>query len=107
MKALSIKWPYAEDILRRTKKIEYRTWYTHHRGELLICCSQNPKSEYSGKAICIVDLYKITGYAGDYEWHLRKVRPIKPFPVKGRLNLYEVELPKGHKPQNGGRTWKT
>ena len=99
MKALSIKWPYAEDILRRTKKIEYRSWSTEYRGDLLICCSQRPKSEFSGKAICVVELYKLTlGQDGYYQWHLRKVRPIKHFNVKGRLGLYEVALPRGVKP---------
>jgi hypothetical protein len=96
MKAISIRWPYVEDILRGTKKIEYRSWPTKYRGDLLICSSQTPEWEHSGHAVCIVEVYKLVlGEDGYWKWHLRKVRPIKPFPVKGRLGLYEVVLPKG------------
>ena len=45
----------------------------------------------SGSALCVVNLYKIAGVDGDYEWHLTDVRKVKPFPVKGKLNLYEVD----------------
>ena len=45
----------------------------------------------SGSALCVVNLSKITGIDGDYEWHLTDVRKVKPFPVKGKLNLYEVD----------------
>ena len=93
MKAISIKNPYATQILRGTKTIEYRTWKTEYRGDLLICSSANPQvpGMLSGSALCVVNLSKITGVDGDYEWHLTNVRKIKPFPVKGKLNLYEVD----------------
>lgn len=93
MKAISIKNPYATQILRGTKTIEYRTWKTDHRGDLLICSSANPQvpGMLSGSALCVVNLSKITGVDGDYEWHLTDVRKVKPFLVKGKLNLYEVD----------------
>ena len=40
MKAISIKNPYATQILRGSKVIEYRSWDTKHRGDLLVCSKQ-------------------------------------------------------------------
>lgn len=40
MKALSIKQPWAELILRGIKDVENRTWKTNHRGLLLIHTSK-------------------------------------------------------------------
>jgi len=37
MKALSISPEYALEILAGRKTIEYRSWKTNHRGDLLIC----------------------------------------------------------------------
>ena len=47
----------------------------------------------SGCALCVVELVD-TQYdsANDvYEWHLSNVRKIKAFPVKGKLNFFEVD----------------
>ena len=95
MKAISIKNPFATQILRGTKNIEYRTWDTKHRGDLLICSSANPQvpGMLSGCALCVVELVD-TQYDPEndvYEWHLGKVRKIKAFPVKGKLNFFEVD----------------
>lgn len=95
MKAISIKNPYATQILIGTKTIEYRSWDTKHRGDLLICSSANPSipGMLSGHALCVVDLVDVS-YNSDkdlYEWHLSNVRRIKPFPVKGKLNFFEVD----------------
>ena len=74
MKAISIKNPYATQILRGTKTIEYRSWDTKHCGDLLVCSSANPKvpGMLSGYAICVVNLVDTTYNAADdiYEWHL-------------------------------------
>jgi hypothetical protein len=40
MKALSIRQPWAELILRGEKDVENRSWLTHHRGPLLIHASK-------------------------------------------------------------------
>jgi hypothetical protein len=61
---------------------------------------------YFGKALCVVELYDIQQmkevdekasesefYDDLFSWCLRNVRPIKPFDVVGRLNLYEVNEP--------------
>ena len=95
MKAISIKNPFATQIMRGTKNIEYRTWDTKHRGDLLICSSANPKvpGMMSGCALCVVELVN-TQYDSEkdvYEWHLDNVRKVKTFPVKGKLNFFEVD----------------
>ncbi|MGM9632783.1 MAG: helicase-related protein [Eubacteriales bacterium] len=95
MKAISIKNPYATQILRGSKVIEYRSWDTKHRGDLLVCSSANPKvpGMLSGYALCVVSLTDTTYNAEEdiYEWHLTNVRKIKAFPVKGKLNFFDVD----------------
>lgn len=95
MKAISIKNPYATQILRGSKNIEYRSWDTKHRGELLICSSANPKvpGMLSGYALCVANLDSTVYNQNEdaYEWHLTNVRKIKAFPVKGKLNFFDVD----------------
>ena len=108
MKAISVQNPFAHWIMCGEKTIEVRTWNTEHRGDLLICSSASPKipAMISGHALCIVSLDKVTKLKkkdleaacmdempdGDcYAWHLSKVRIVKPIPVKGKLNFYNVD----------------
>lgn len=110
MKALSLLPMYAEAIALGIKTIELRTWQTKHRGDLLICSSTNERASYrrystAGHAIAVVNLVDIVPYSpehaaaadvepdfqGRYSWLLDNVRPIKPFPVKGKLNVFEVD----------------
>lgn len=107
MKALSIRNPYAHLILCGEKDYEYRTWQTDYRGDILICSSANPKIKDTicGYALVIVrlnDIFEVTAknykeYGLEekpdgklYAWQLTNVRVVKPFPVKGKLNFYEV-----------------
>ena len=104
MKALTILPPYALQIWAGTKTIEYRTWTRNYRGDLLICSSNKKfRNCVCGYALCVAELFDIAKrmrrdidtdslfWAGEYEWHLRNIRPIKPFPIKGKLNLWETE----------------
>lgn len=106
MKAISIREPWAGLILAGRKTIETRTWATKYRGDLLICVSAKPKSTISGNAACVVRLVDcrpmrsadaraacLPLYPGAWAWILEDVRPIVPFPVKGRLSLYGVAMP--------------
>ena len=70
MKAISIRNPYATQIMRGTKKIEYRTWSTDYRGELLICSSASPQipGMKSGYALCICTIEDVT-YNPDEEMY--------------------------------------
>src|SRR5512139_261867 len=113
MKAISIQQPFAFEIMSGLKTIEVRTWDTLHRGDLLICSSGRPafskedmeelEEEYGctflyGHALGIVRLVDVRPMRrGDEEealtdkvdpeafsWVLEDVRPIIPFPVKGK-----------------------
>ena len=94
MKALSIHAPYAFEIFTGQKVEEYRSWQTPYRGDLLICTSKRwYGADYlHGHALCIVNLYDIEKLGErDYAWLLKDVRYIEPFPVKGKLHLFEVD----------------
>ena len=108
MKAISIRNPYAHFVLCGEKTVECRSWKTDYRGDLLICSSANPKIENTicGHAICVVRIDGIEPFTekhleaacmdempedGSYAWHFADLRMIKPFSVKGKLNLYEVD----------------
>ena len=111
MKALSVRQPYARQILTGEKKIEYRSWTTDYRGPILICSSASwavdedeefprpspevMKRDYPrGVAVCVVDLVRINDYCKYNrrfcDWYLANPRPVKQFPVKGRLHLFDV-----------------
>jgi len=103
MKAISIKGHWAELILKGVKTIETRTWKTKYRGKLLLCCSRKPACSLLGLAFAICDLVNIRPmtkedekaaqckkYIGAYSWILENIKPITPFPVKGKLRLFEV-----------------
>jgi len=94
MKALSVM-PYPADRIASGEKVEeYRTWKTDYRGDLLICASSRNEGPdlVRGHAICAVELYDITQRGvRDYVWHIRNVCFVDPFPVKGKLHLYDVE----------------
>ena len=117
MKAISLKQPWASFIAIGQKTIETRTWKTNYRGELLIVSSKskiekglpyaglfNLKLEF-GKALAIVNLVDCRPMKkedeekamcpcspGRYAWILENIRKIEPFPVKGQLGLYDVEI---------------
>jgi hypothetical protein len=123
MKALSIKQPFADMIVRGLKTIETRTWKTEYRGDILICSSKKPhEGSYLhnneiipcrnyllnnfvvfGKAVCVARLVECRPmletdqnaacceYYKAWSWVLDNIRPVATFPVKGSLNLFEVD----------------
>ena len=107
VKALSIMPPYAMEIYDGLKTIEWRSWKTDYRGDLLICSSSR-KCEgcISGYALCMVELVDVVPFTkkhlrgalmdeipepAGYAWILRNVRNIVPFPHKGKLHIYDVD----------------
>ncbi|OGC54096.1 hypothetical protein A2797_02550 [candidate division WWE3 bacterium RIFCSPHIGHO2_01_FULL_48_15] len=106
MKAISLKQPWANYIASGQKTIETRKWPTKHRGKLLIVSSKSPNIAPAGYAVAVcevVDCRPMVAadekaamckvYPGSWSWVLKNIRPIEPFPVKGRLGLYEVAIP--------------
>lgn len=106
MKALSIKQPWANLIASGEKTIETRLWPTDYRGPLLIVSSKTPNIPPAGYALAIADLVacrpmikgdelaaRCAKYPGAYSWVLLNIRKIEAFPVRGRLGLYEVDVP--------------
>ena len=88
------------------KTIETRTWRTDYRGLLLVVSSRKPAIAPAGYALATVKLAdcrpmepsdemaaRCACYPGAYAWILQDVRRIKPFVVRGRLGLYDVDMP--------------
>lgn len=115
MKSLSLS-PYWADLVRTgDKSIECRTWKTDYRGDLLICSSSTPKIEgtIAGHALIVCTLSDIVPFTSEhfkdacfdeedieyfnkstkqsYAWVLTDFRVIIPFPVKGRLRLFDTD----------------
>ena len=95
LRALSIRQPYAEQIMRGTKKIEYRSRPTNIRERVYIYASLQPGNPDTWRAmkkqpgdlptgvlIGTVEVVGCTGEPGNYEWHLahpqRLAKPVKP-----------------------------
>jgi len=120
MKALSVRQPWAHEITIGEKTLEFRTWNTKHRGELLICASSRDPGlwidiDIDGKAadplplpcgvmMCVVNLVNVRPMtradAKEYgiefnpvmlAWELEGARPVLPEPITGKLNLFEVK----------------
>jgi len=107
MKALSIKQPWGNMIVSGEKTIETRKWKTDYRGILLLCSAREPDIAPAGCALAVAQLVdcrpmsvldepaaRCRKYEGAFAWILEDIRPIKPFPVRGELRLFDVRLDK-------------
>jgi len=104
MKAISIKQPWASYIVNGEKTIETRTRKTPYRGRIIIVSSKTPKIGITGKALGSAKLINCRPmvkadesqalcnlYKGAYAWILTDIEKFTaPFPVKGKLGLYEI-----------------
>jgi len=93
------------------KTIETRTWSTDYRGPLLIVSSRTPRIEPAGYALAVGTLNDCRPmtkddedeaccelYPGAHAWVFTSIRRIEPFPVKGKLGIYDVDYdPEGTK----------
>ncbi|MGC8491645.1 MAG: ASCH domain-containing protein [Syntrophobacteraceae bacterium] len=120
MKAITIPHPYAFEILSGRKTIEATEWDSLHRGDILICSARKPafsneemeeiEDEYGtlflyGHALCIARLLDVRPMRdGDeemalmdeidpdaYSWVFEDIRPVVPFPAKGKREFFEVD----------------
>ena len=107
MKAISIYPEWAMMVALGFKTVECRTWRTSHRGDLLVCSSSRRADGFvSGHALCVVSLYDVVNFHVEHlepammerseleddclAWCMSNVRLVEPFPVRGRLRLYDV-----------------
>lgn len=104
MLALSVRQPFAEQIASGKKRIEYRSWLTHHRGPLLICSSKQVHGSVDGKAreralalplgvtVCIVDVVDCVWDDDEdcYAWKLKNPRRVQAIAVRGCASFYRV-----------------
>lgn len=73
MRSISIKEPHASAIASGRKRSEHRSRRLAV-GPLLIASG--------GHAVCVVDLVRVTGDAGSFEWHFARARRVVPFPLR-------------------------
>lgn len=94
MKALSVRGDYIMDMIKGTKKIEYRTWQTKYRGPLLMCSTTKKVAGAApGYAVCVVNLKSIewSDFDNCFHWNIELQDLIEPVPVKGQLKLFNVD----------------
>ena len=105
MRALSVRQPWAS-LLFNGKLIETRTWPTKYRGPLLIVSSKRPANEGpAGVALGVVQLVDCRPmveadeaqaccpvYPKAQAWVVEEPQAIQPFPVQGKLGIYEVDV---------------
>lgn len=120
MKALSVRPWWATAILLGAKTVECRTWQTGHRGDLLVCSSARKEAGgIAGHAVCVVELESIEPFTAadvddacmcempdrpSFAWRLGNLRYIEPFPVKGRLHLFDMPDERVHVIEDGEDT---
>ena len=109
MKALSFKPEWAYLIASGYKTIEVRTWQTKAPIDLLICTSKSSSFPFypKGYAVGVIHVEAIAPMHEDlleeacmdempdkpsYAWHISSFYPCKPFPVKGKLHIYDVPV---------------
>jgi len=105
MKVLTVKSPWAQNIIRDGKNIENRTRQTKYRGQLLIHVSKNPESPESGMIIGMVDLVDCLppdnlmtignkwAMKYHYHWILENPKEFKvKIPARGQLNIWDYDI---------------
>ena len=106
MKALSLLPEWAQMVYFAEKFVECRTWKTDYRGDLLICASSKKLTgTIDSHAVCVVTLEDVVPFTEEhldqacmdempdkesYAWIFSNVWLIEPFPVKGKLHLFDV-----------------
>jgi hypothetical protein len=97
-RALSVRQPYAENIMRGTKKFEYRSRKTNIRGRVYIHASKKPGPEAAfnkfkakpgdfpvGVLVGTVEIVDCKGEEGDFRWRLANPERLKkPVAPEGR-----------------------
>ncbi len=120
LKALTIRQPWAELILRERKPYELRSWKTNYRGPLVIHAAAKidagdavqlgfrPEKLITGAFVGVAILSAVRPYTKSdakllrkrragfgwfphyFSWVLKKPRRISPMKAKGQLGLFKV-----------------
>jgi hypothetical protein len=109
VRAITIRQPWAELIVRGEKDVENRSWRTHHRGPLLIHAGMQAYRESfadhgvsddaeRGAIIGVVEVVDCTQERssrwheeGQWGWYLTRAKRFrKPIRLKGRRGLFDV-----------------
>lgn len=109
MRALTVMNPWATMIWAGEKTVEWRSWKTDYRGDLLITSSaKRVRGCVCGHALCVVTLADVVPFERKhikpacldgmpdpigYAWILENRRMIQPVAVKGKLNLWNCDIP--------------
>src|SRR5262249_36141282 len=109
VRAITIRQPWAELIVRGEKDVENRSWRTHHRGPLLIHAgAQAYRESFAEHGVtddaersAIIGMVEVVDCKqertsarheeGSWGWYLAHAKRFKkPIPMKGRRGLFEV-----------------
>lgn len=105
MLALTVRQPWAAQLVTGRKAIEWRSWPTTHRGPLLIhaglagTSDEHPLSRVTGAVIgqvLIVGCERRTIWTPDeaeWAWHIADPEAFPwPWPAQGKIGLFTLEL---------------
>lgn len=113
MKALSIRQPWASLVALGEKTVEWRTWRTSYRGDLVICSAKSPHPPVDGVklpcgfALAVARLAdcrplatgdlpaaKLSGLPNPrgWAWEIEDVRQLQPQPISGRQGLFDLDI---------------
>ena len=106
MKALSIRQPYAHNIIYDGKDVENRDWRTHYRGPVLIHAAKSfsfvdkedrSKYEFGGiighaEIVDCVSKMDSPWFFGKWGFVLKKPRPLPFIPCKGKLSFFTLDI---------------
>lgn len=92
MKCLMIKPEYLSQIMAGEKDVEYRTWSTNYRGDILLGCSSTRYSNsYVAGVATLTDCY-FDASQNVFCWVLDDIRVIKPIKVTGKVRLFDTDI---------------
>ena len=106
MKALSIRQPYAHNIVFDGKDVENRTWRTSYRGQVLIHASKSkneidsddPKNYQLGGIVGMAEIVDCVEamdsqwFCGPWGFVLANVRELPFMPCKGKLSFFVPDI---------------
>ena len=80
------------EFLDGEKNVEYRTWKTDYRGDILLAACATPYTH--GFVACVANLkdIKYDNTEKIYAWVLDDIRVVKPIKVVGKVRLFDTDI---------------